>query len=253
MKGNKKVIISICIIVLLVVLAIVGIFIAKTWNNNNKEGNTVNEMDEFKSNSIMYDEEASLNELKEEYKITGPDEIYEIQTEYDGRRAIVVKPEIDYKVAFAGIIKNDIPSFEEIDTIYNENYPQQNGVWIDEDNRETIVNYLNNTELLNNEYSVNENGFLQVNVNKNETEMDKTIEKEIDSNKLTIISISGTCYMVNPATGEITRNPFEDLNRTQTYEYFEYENDKIIFVTENVNKELTEDEILESIIELVKY
>ena len=57
--------------------------------------------------------------------------------------------------------------------------------------------------------------------------------------------------MVDPVTGDIVRNPYEDLNSTQTYEYFEYEDDKIIFVTENINKELTEDEIFESIIKLI--
>lgn len=247
MKKHKKIIIS--IIVLIIILAIGYILIAKTRNNKTENNN---EIENFKNNSIMYKEEASLNDLKEEYKLTGPDEIYEIQTEYDGRKAIVVKPEIDYKVAFTGLIKNDIPSFEEIDTIYNENYPQQNGIWIDEDNRETIVNYLNNTKLLNNEYLVNENGFLQVKVNENGTEMDKVIEKEINSNKLIIISITGTCYMVDPVTGEIVKNPFEDLNSSQVYEYFETDNNKIIFITENIEKTLTEDEILESIIELVK-
>ena len=251
MKSTKKIIICICIIVLLVALAIIGFFISKTWNNQEKSN--INEIDEFKSNSIMYDENANLQELKKEYKITGPDELYEIQTEYDGRKAVVIKPEINYKVAFAGLIKNDKPNFEQTDTIYNTNYPQENGIWIDKDNRNTIIEYLNNTELLNNEYLINENGFLQVNVTEKETEMDKVIEKEINSNQLTIISISGTCYMVDPVTGEIVRNPYEDLDNIQTYEYFENENDKIIFITENINKKLTNDEIFKSIIELVKY
>src|SRR5699024_11180804 len=154
-------------------------------------------------------------ELKEEYKITGPDEIYEIQTEYDGRKAVVVKPEINYKVAFAGIIKNDIPNFSEIDSCFEENYPKENGIWIDKTRQESIINYLNNTELLNNEYSVNDDGFLQVNKKDNETEIDATLEEIVNSNKLTIISISGTCYMVDPVTGEIVKNPFEDLDSTQ--------------------------------------
>lgn len=255
MDKKKKIIILISIIVI-IVLVIGGILIAKTWDNNdnNQNENTANnEMDDFKNTSVMYEEEPSLDELKEEYKITGPDELYEVQTEYDGRKAVVVKPEIDYKVAFAGMIKNDIPSFSEIDTIYNDNYPQGSGVWIDEDARETFVNYLNDTKLLNNEYSVNDSGFLQTNKCDNETEMDKYLENIINEDKLNVISISGICYMVDPVTGEIVRNPFEDLDGSQTYEYFENENDRIIFVTENVDKELTQDEIFESLIELLKY
>lgn len=255
MDKKKKIIILISIIVI-IVLVIGGILIAKTWNNNdnNQNENTANnEMDDFKNTSVMYEEEPSLDELKEEYKITGPDELYEVQTEYDGRKAVVVKPEIDYKVAFAGMIKNDIPSFSEIDTIYEENYPQGSGVWIDEDARENFVNYLSNTKLLNNKYSVNDSGFLQVTKNENETNMDKDLENIINSDGLNILSISGICYMVDPVTGEIVKNPFEDLDGSQTYEYFENGNDRIIFVTENVDRELTQDEIFESIIELLKY
>ena len=57
--------------------------------------------------------------------------------------------------------------------------------------------------------------------------------------------------MVDPVTGEIVKNPYEDLDSTQTYEYFEYEGDKVIFITENINRELTENEIFESIIKLI--
>ena len=159
--------------------------------------------------------------------------------------------EINYKTAFEGIIKESVLDFSEIDSYFEENYPKEDGIWIDENSRERIINYLNNTELLNNEYSINDDGFLQINKNENGTEMDKDIEEAVNSDKLNVISISGTCYMVDPVTGDIVRNPYEDLNSTQTYEYFEYEDDKIIFVTENINKELTEDEIFESIIKLI--
>ena len=249
MKKNKKITICVCIVILLIILAIGYILIAKNYN---KEENN-NEIDNFKNNSIMYKEEASLDELKEEYKLTGPNELYEIQTEFDGRKAVVVKPEIDYKVAFAGLIKNNEPEFSEIDIIYNENYPQGNGIWIDADNRNIVTQYLNNTELLNNEYLVDENGFLRINKSDNETEADKIIEEEIKSNKLNVVSISGTCYMIDPVTGNVVRNPFEDLNSSQTYEYYENKNDRIIFITENTNKELTNDDILKSIIELLRY
>ncbi len=253
--NKKKIIISICIIAL-IILVIGLFFIIKNWNNQkeqSKESNNNQEesFEEFKNKSIMYDEQADLEELKKEYNITGPNEIYEIQTEYDGRKAVVVKPEINYKTAFEGIIKESVPDFSEIDSYFEENYPKEDGIWIDENSQERIINYLNNTELLNNEYSINDDGFLQINKNENGTEMDKDIEEAINSDKLNVISISGTCYMVDPITGDIVRNPYEDLNSTQTYEYFEYEDDKIIFVTENINKELTEDEIFESIIKLI--
>lgn len=252
MKKEKRIIIC---IILLIVFGICLFLIAKNLNAKEvQEKNINNETidEDLKNNSTMYDEEATLEELKKEYNITGSNELYEIQTEYDGRKAIVVKPEINYKVAFAGLIKNSIPDFSEIDSCFEENYPKNTGVWIDEDSREIIVSYLNNTELLNNNYSVNDSDFLQVNKSNNETELDKYVENAINLKGLNVISVSSTCYMVDPVTGDIVRNPFEDLDSIQTYEYFEYEDDRIIFVTENINKELTEDEIFESIIELIK-
>ena len=261
MKKNKKTIIIASIIVLIILVIVIALIIR---NSNNQEmqqeeqqaqTNSIEQeesFEEFKNNSIMYDEEATLAELKEEYNITGPDELYEIQTEYDGRKAIVVKAEINYKTAFAGLIKKSIPNFSELDSIYEENYPKGKGIWIDEASQEKIINYLNNTELLNNEYFVNDSGFLQVNKTDSETEMDKTLEEVINSDKLNLLSISGTSYMVDTVTGEIVRNPFEDLGHLQTYEYFENKNDRIIFITENINKELSEDEIFQSIIELLK-
>ena len=87
--NKKKKTISICIIVL-IILVIGLFFIIKNWNNQkeqSKESNNNQEesFEEFKNKSIMCDEQADLEELKKEYNITGPNEIYEIQTEYDGR------------------------------------------------------------------------------------------------------------------------------------------------------------------------
>lgn len=252
---KKKIIISTIIIMALIILAI-GIFFTIKNINNKKQQQESNEsqktFEEFKNSSIMYDEEANLNELKQEYKITGPDELYEIQTEYDGRKAVVVKAEINYKTAFAGLIKKEIPSFSELDSCMEENYPKGTGIWVEKSSQEKIVNYLNNTKLLNNEYSIDDNGFLQVNKKENQTKTDETIEKLINSEELNLITISGTSYMVDAVTGEIVRNPFEDLDNYQSCEYFENDNSRIIFITENINGKLTDNEILESIIEIIK-
>lgn len=250
MQKKKKIIIFISIMIIIILfigIILINIKQKEQQKNNNQQEN----FEEFKENSVMYEDRAELEELKKEYKLTGPNEIYEIQTEYDGRKAVVVKTDINYKTAFTGIIKKSIPDISEIDKCFEQNYPKGKGIWIDENSRESIINYLNNTELLNNKYSVNEEGFLQVNKKENGTQMDVTLEKIINSDKLNVISISGICYMVDPVTGEIVKNPYEDLDSTQTYEYFEYEGDKVIFITENINRELTENEIFESIIKLI--
>ncbi len=252
MKNKFFKIILLVVLILIIIVCFIINNLSKEEEKQTEEMDTENEYSSFMNNSIMYKENATLKELKEEYNITGPDEIYEIQTEYDGRKAIVVKEDINYKVAFAGMIKNSIPDFSEIDSLFEEKYPKnQNGVWIEETNREIILNYLNNSELLKNEYSINENGFLKMQENDDETNLDKELKDILNSQNTYIISVSGICYMVDPVTGEIVKNPFEDLDHGQTYEYFENENDKIVFITENINKELTNDEILKSVISLI--
>ena len=65
MKKHKKLIIS--IIGLIIILAIGYILIAKMHNNKTENNN---EIENFKNNSIMYKEEATLTELKKEYIIS---------------------------------------------------------------------------------------------------------------------------------------------------------------------------------------
>ena len=79
---------------------------------------------------------------------------------------------------------------------------------------------------------------------------DKKIEEIINGNKLYIIDISSTCYIVDEITGEILDYNFEDMDEYQTYQYFEDGDKKIIFITENQNNQLTVKEIIESVIEL---
>ena len=57
--------------------------------------------------------------------------------------------------------------------------------------------------------------------------------------------------MVDPVTGEIIENAYNDLEKYQTYEYFSDENRMIVFITENKDKKLTDNEIFESILNLL--
>ena len=86
---NKKILISIvCIIILIVVGVVVFFFTRKQPVPIEKEQESNNEM---KQSSTMYDENVSLEDLKQEYKITGSDDLYEIQTEEDGRKVLYIK------------------------------------------------------------------------------------------------------------------------------------------------------------------
>jgi len=61
---------------------------------------------EVDKNQIAYQENVTVDEIKNETGATGNSNIYEIQQEYDGRNVVTVKANIKYKVAFAGMIKN---------------------------------------------------------------------------------------------------------------------------------------------------
>ena len=80
---------------------------------------------------------------------------------------------------------------------------------------------------------------------------DKKIEKAINGDKIYSITISSKCYIVDEITGEIQDYSFEDMDEYQTYEYFEDEEKMIICITENINKQLDDKEIMKSVIDLL--
>lgn len=244
MKNKCKIIITIIVIILLIILTVLGM---KKYNKTNKK--TENEVEKMKSESIMYNKDATLEDLKNEYKITGDDNLYEIQTEYDGRKVINVKAEIDYKVAFAGMITENKPNYDNIDKIYTEQYPKEYGIWIKKNSRQKIINFLNTN--MDTKYEINNNGYLTILDKSKQNEDDKKIEQIMNSQGTYILDISGEYYMIDPVTGDIVLNRYEDLEKYQTYEYVTNKDDMIIFITENTEKLLTDEEIFESIINLI--
>ena len=243
---NKKILIPICCIIILIIIGVVVFFFTREQPVPvEKEQESNNEM---KQSSTMYDENANLEDLKQEYKMTGSDDLYEIQTEEDGRKVLNIKSDINYKVAFAGMIKDTIPEFSEIDSIYEENYPTNSGIWVEENSREQIVNLFN--EYLDSEYEIVD-GYLKIKNENTPSENDKKLKEIINGDKQFILSISGVSYLVDTVSGNILDNPFEEFDKYQIYEYVEYENNKIIFITENNRKALTDKEIFDGILNLI--
>ena len=102
-------------------------------------------------------------------------------------------------------------------------------------------------------YEIDSNGYLK-NINdtkSTQNDNDKILENAINSNKVFILDISSTCYIIDDITGEIMDFNFEKLDRYQNYEYFKDNNNCIIFITENSNKLLEEKEIIESVLTLI--
>ena len=191
------------------------------------------------------------DELKKDYGLNANSNIYEIQTEYDGRKVLSVKADLKFKVAFCSMIKKEIPKFEELDEIMYNNYLQEKVIWIENDSRDKIINLLNNNEKLNSEYKVNSEGYLIIDKKNNQSELDKTVEKSINSDAQTILVVSSLCYIVDDVTGDILDYNFEKMDKYQTYEYFNDDDKKIVFITENKNNQISSEELLEDIINIL--
>lgn len=259
---KKKIIIGVAIILVVLVIIVAAILINKKENNkvavdNTATDNIIEENNNTKNNveeEINTDEEnQKIDEIKYNTGATGDSNIYEVQIDsYDGREVVVVKPSIKYKVAFTGMVKNDLPQMQEVNQIYEDNKPQKNGIWVESDNRDKILNMFNNSGIFNNTYTIDKDGYMKVQEENNPNENDTKVINAINSEKQYILSVSSTCYIVDDLTGEIQRYSFEDMDRYQTYEYFENENQYIIFLTENKNNQLSDSEIINSLIGLLE-
>ena len=223
----KKIIIVIFCIVIIIGLGVVGYLKQKTSNEVSKE---------------------EVKDLKEDIGVSGDTDLYQIQTEYDGNKTLDIKPEIQYKVAFAGIIEQKIPKFEDTDTIFYTKYPKDYGIWIDSTSREKFLTMLK--ENTNNEYEITEEGFLKIKKENNSTDIDNSLKEMIQSNKRYIITISGIYYEIDRVTGEILDNFYEDMDPMQATKNVDNKDDIIIYLTTNTEKRLTTKEIL---YELISY
>jgi len=147
------------------------------------------------------------------------------------------------------MIKGSMPYKEELDDVFDNNQPRKKGIWIYEKDRTKFLKYLSSVTL--SKYSIDENGYLQIDNKNNQNDYDKKIEKAINGDKIYSITISSKCYIVDEITGEIQDYSFEDMDEYQTYEYFEDEEKMIICITENINKQLDDKEIMKSVIDLL--
>lgn len=249
---DKKIVLIILIIILLLGIILSLIFVK---NKSKENQNTILKNEEIKE-EIKEDnnekEEISQEQLEELIKETGKqgeNDLYEVQEGDNNIKVATIKGSIKYKVAFAGMIKNSKPKKEELDDILNNNQPKEKGIWIYEKDRTEFLKYLSSVTLA--KYSIDKNGYLQIDNKSNQNDYDKKIEKAINGDKIYSITISSKCYIVDEITGEIQDYSFEDMDEYQTYEYFEDEEKMIICITENINKQLDNKEIMESVIDLL--
>lgn len=248
---KNKIIVGIIVAIVALIL-IFGVLIC--FKTENKETNVVAINDvytEIDKNQISYQENVDVDELKQDAGKTGNSDIYEVQTEFDGRKILQVKAGLKYKVAFAGMIKNSKPSNSELDDIYSKNMPSNTGIWIEIDSRNKILEYFNNTGLFESKYEVDGNGFLKVVDDSNFNEYDSKVKSIINGDKLFIFDVSSVCYIVDDISGEFLDYDFEKMDKYQTYEYFDDDDKMIIFINENKSNQMSDMEIFESVINLL--
>lgn len=260
---NRKIIIIGVIILIIVVASIITIVLLKSKKNNDEtqlENDTQNnnqqiseqekEIQEIEEQPEQTEEEKQeIDEIKTSIGATGDSSIYEVQDGYNNQKIVIVKPNVKYKVAFAGMMKKSKPTLEEADEIIQNQHPKYAGIWIYDDCRQKFLEMLK--ECTNSEYNIDENGYLKI-INKNEqNELDKKLENAINGNRLYLINLSSICYIVDDITGEILDYNFEEMDEMQIYEYFEDNDRTLIFVNENTNEQLTNEEIINSLVNLI--
>ncbi len=242
---------NILIVVLLVVVVVIAIILI--FNNNKEKNNDQNilqndiQNNDFMNRMVSTDAN-EINAIKNEINATGQTDIYQIEEEYDGRRIIQVKPDVQYQVALAGIIKNGIPAEDEINTLL-EQAPTNSGMWISESSREKFMDLLNSNNI--SDFEITNDGYLKCNKQGNLTEQEEKLKNMAESDKLYVIDMSGKTYQRDYISGEVIEYPFEEMDPYQVLEPYEVEDSIILGVTSNKDNYLSDIEILEAIIAYV--
>ena len=231
---KKKVIFCVIIIGLISFIYLVSIKAEDKKNNN------------LSSAELEKQEENEIIELKEQLGIAGKAEIYIIDKEYDGRKILVIKPNMQYDVVMAGILSNSKPDYEKLSGIL-QNEPEENGIWISEKSRNQILEIIHN--ITNAKYKIDEYGYLNQDVVDEMNEYDKKIEKILSSNRLYAIDINKSCYIIDNVTGEIVENSFEEMDPYTPFEYFETNNKAVFIITTNSKNKLNYNDIIKEILE----
>lgn len=234
---------SILIIILLIVVVVISIILIF---GNKEENNDQNILQNAIENGIISTDSDEINEIKNEINATGQTDIYQIEEEYDGRRIIQVKPDVQYQIALAGIIKNSIPAEDEINTLL-EQAPTNSGMWVSESSREKFMDLLNSNNIV--DFEITNEGYLKCNKQANLTEQEEKLKNMAESDKLYVIDMSGKTYQRDYISGEIIEYPFEEMDPYQVLEPYEVEDSIILGVTSNNDNYLSNEEILNDILQ----
>ncbi len=240
---KKKIFICLSILIL---ISVVFFITRKLVKMGSEEEVSSLPIDYINENNEKNDNQEEINKMVENQGLQADENIYEIGKEYDGREVIIVKSNIKYKVALAGMIKTQKPEFSNLDETL-EKAPKHTGIWIPEQSREKFLSILKG--ITNATYTINEDGFLIQKENWILNEYDKSISKMLTDEKLHIFDISSITYVVDEVTGEIQEYPFEEMDPNTEYEYFESDNKEMFIMSENKSGKVNQEDILKNILQ----
>lgn len=235
---NKKITIIISTIAIILAIIIITIVL----NIKRSRENSISTTNKLKEQEI--EDIETIENIKNEINATANTNMYQIEEEYDGRKIIQMKPDIQYDTVIAGIIKNEKPKEEEIENLLKSR-PNRNGIWISNQSKQKFIELLKKNNIEN--FEIDDKGYLYQK-EKDNSENSKKIQKAISSQKLFVIDISGRCYERDEISGEITEYPFEEMDPSQVLEVYSIDNSSILEITTNSKKILSEKEILQDIL-----
>ena len=238
---KKKTFICVSILIL---ISVVFFITRKLVKMGSEEEVSSLPIDYINENNEEIDNQEEINKIAENQGLQADENIYEIGKEYDGREVIVVKSNIKYKVALAGMIEAQKPEFSSLNETL-EKAPKHTGIWIPEQSREKFLSILK--KITNATYTINEDGFLIQKENWILNEYDKSISKMLTDEKLHIFDISSITYVVDEVTGEIQEYPFEEMDPYTEYEYFEAEDKDMFIISENLEGKVNQETVLKNI------
>ena len=155
----------------------------------------------------------------------------------------------NYEIAVAGAINKGNPTAEQIESAKNKTF--NTGVYIIPGFEENVLNIINS--VTNNTFGLDNNHYLKVVSNaSNKNKYDLFFEGLINSNKRIMMSNMGELYFRDSFTGNIESNIYESFDWRQPYDYAKYGDKMLIDITKNGAGKLTNIEIMDSLIELIK-
>lgn len=238
-KMKKRYYIIIAIIAIGIIVATIFI---NTKQTNREEANQENNIE--KAETVSHNPE-EIEKIKNEVNATANTDIYQVEEETSGRKILQVKPEVQFEVDLAGIIKNGKPEENELQSL-GEKAPKINGVWIAKQSREDFLELLSKNGIEN--FSITDEGYLKRDQD-NTKELAKSLQNMLNTNKLYIINMTGIAYERDYISGEITEYPFERMDPMQIIEPYQKENKTILEITSNKRQKLTDKEVLETIVQ----